>query len=155
MSALRTELEETQARIKHLELEVRHFPAKSAEREALERLLEELQQKTVDGERALAKQQLDAEALRNSLSESAWWRAWWLMVPAAIAGMLLWLRAVSWALAQFDLFSVVEPLGWCFALAPVVINGARFALGRRKLARRRDAALAGTSDQAGGGMKTE
>jgi hypothetical protein len=137
VSALRTQLEEAQARVKHLEVELRNFPAKSAEREALELLVADVQKKAADSERALAKLQLEQETLRAYFSESAWWRSWWLVVLASIAGTLGGIHAALWALDHLEWYLVAEPLGWCFVSAPLIINAARFALGRRKLARRR------------------
>ncbi len=145
MSALRTRLETAQARVKQLEAELRDFPAISTERVALQALLTELAATRAETEHALARTQLEQEALRVRLSHSPWWRSAWL-IPFGVAGLLSSLFAAVWAIDHLNWAGLAWTFGWVFGFAPLVINLTRYARGRWKLARRR---------QLGGGMKTE
>lgn len=145
MSALRTQLEAAQVRIKQLDAELRALPEKSEERATLE-LQRTTLPKQVDAlERDVAQLQLEQEKLRVRLSEKPWWRSP-LGVPFAIVGLIGAMYGAGWVVEHYNWAGLAWDFGWPFALAPLVVNGARYARGRWKLARRR---------QLGGGMKTE
>lgn len=145
MSALRTQLEDAQVRLKQLDAELRAWPEKSPEREALDEQRAANREHESALERELAHLELELEALRVRVSEKPWWRSP-LAIPFAIAGLLGAMYGAVWAVNHVNWAGLAWKYGWHFALAPLVVNGARYARGRYTLARRR---------QLGGGMKTE
>lgn len=145
MSALRTQLEAAQVRLKQLAAEVELPPRPSAERVELEQRLAGLPAQADALEREVAQLRLAEEALRVRLSETPWWRTP-ITIPLAIAGVIATLFGIGWLVENANWAGMAWKYGWHFALAPLVVNGARYARGQWKLARRR---------QLGGGMKTE
>lgn len=145
MSALRTQLEDAQVRVKQLTAELAAPLPSSPERVALEQRRAALPSQVAALEQEVARLQLDAEALRVRVSNAPWWRTP-LTIPFAIVGLIATRFVIAWVVENANWAGLAWRFGWSFALAPLVVNGARYLLGRLKLARRR---------QLGGGMKTE